>query len=159
MKNLGLSYLLAATGLLTPVAGLHRFYLGMPFSGFLYLITWGFLGLGTVIDLIRLNGMVEDVNLREHALLYAPRSAGGRYLAAETETEEQRILRAARKHDARLTVASASLETGIPLARCQKLLDRLARERHCREDVTEAGDRLYVFSGLESNRPFDLDQV
>lgn len=158
MKNLGISYLLAALGLLTPVAGLHRFYLGKPVSGFFYLITWGFVGLGTIIDLIRLDGMVEDINLREHLVLHAPREVGGRLPApAEPETEEQRILRAAKKHDGALTVAITGLETGLPLKQCQKQLDRLAREGHCREDVNEEGDRLYLFTGLTSKTPFALD--
>jgi len=153
MKNLGLSYALAALGLLTPVAGLHRFYLGKPLSGILYLVTWGLLGVGTVVDLIRLDGMVEDINLLETARGGAP--GGARLLPSESE--EQRILRAAQKHDAALTVATASLETGIPLDKTQRMLSRLAREGHCREDVNEEGDRLYVFTGLRSNAPFDLE--
>jgi len=158
MKNLGFSYLLAAVGLLTPVAGLHRFYLGKPVSGFFFLITWGFLGLGTVIDLFRLNGMVEDVNLREHLLLHAPREVGGRLPAPEApETEEQRILRAAQEHGGALTVAMAGLETGLPLEKCRRQLDRLTREGHCREDVNQEGDRLYLFTGLTSKTPFTLD--
>lgn len=67
MKSSGFAYLLALAGLATPFAGLHRFYLGRPFWGFLYLITWGFAGIGTVIDLFNIPRMVEDENRR---LLY-----------------------------------------------------------------------------------------
>ena len=67
MKSTGVAYALAALGLLSPVAGVHRFYLGRPVSGIFYLLTWGFFGIGTIIDLITLPRMVDDENRR---LLY-----------------------------------------------------------------------------------------
>lgn len=159
MKNLWVGYLLAALGLLSPVAGLHRFYLGMPVSGFFYLITWGFFGLGTIIDLVRLDSMVEDVNLREHLRLHASSELRTRLLGGggEPESPEQKLLRAAKKHEGALTVATASLETGIALKRCRKLLDQLDRDGFCQLDVTEEGEPLYVFSGLKTQEPFTLE--
>lgn len=49
--------------------GLHRFYLGKPVSGVLYLCTFGFFGIGQIVDLFLIPGMVEDRNLK-HKLLY-----------------------------------------------------------------------------------------
>jgi TM2 domain-containing membrane protein YozV len=45
------------------LAGLHRFYTGHIFLGILYLITGGFFGIGTLIDLIIIiSGDYLDVN-------------------------------------------------------------------------------------------------
>lgn len=64
MKSTFISYLLCLVGFITPFGGLHRFYLGKNGTGVLYLLTWGFLGIGTFIDLFRLPGMVENENLK-----------------------------------------------------------------------------------------------
>lgn len=63
MKSLGISYLLCCLGF-AGIGGIHRFYLGKYFTGTLYLVTGGFLGVGTVIDLFRLSKMVEKENLK-----------------------------------------------------------------------------------------------
>jgi len=34
--------------------GLHRFYTGYPFSGFIYMISFGFFGIGWFLDFIRI---------------------------------------------------------------------------------------------------------
>lgn len=44
--------ILAGVGLVTPVAGLHRLYVGKIGTGILYLITWGWFGIGSIIDVI-----------------------------------------------------------------------------------------------------------
>ena len=51
------------------VSGLHRFYLGKPISGVLYLCTWGFFGIGQFIDLFLIPGIVERANVKEQQLL------------------------------------------------------------------------------------------
>lgn len=60
-RDLGMSYLLCAVGFLG-LAGLHRFYLGKPVTGIIWLITAGLFGIGTIYDLITLPGQVDDVN-------------------------------------------------------------------------------------------------
>jgi TM2 domain-containing membrane protein YozV len=61
-RNLLLAYVLLAAGLFTPLAGMHRLYLGRIGSGILWLITWGFCGIGTLVDLFMLPRMVDDTN-------------------------------------------------------------------------------------------------
>jgi TM2 domain-containing membrane protein YozV len=44
--------------------GIHRFYLGKPVTGILWLVTFGLLGFGQLIDLFLIPGQVERNNLR-----------------------------------------------------------------------------------------------
>jgi TM2 domain-containing membrane protein YozV len=74
-KDKGVSYLLWL-GFLVGGAGFHRIYLGRYISGFFFLITWGFGGIGTLIDLALIPSMVDEENLKYLALRgglgYAP---------------------------------------------------------------------------------------
>ena len=44
--------------------GIHRFYVGKPFTGLLWFFTAGLLGVGQFIDLFLIPGMVERNNAR-----------------------------------------------------------------------------------------------
>ncbi len=44
------------------LSGLHRLYLGRWLSGLLWIVTGGFCGIGSVIDMIMLPRMVDDAN-------------------------------------------------------------------------------------------------
>ena len=157
-KELTPAYVLAILGFAFPIAGLHRFYLGQPIMGLLFLLTVGFFGIGTLIDLIRMPRLVERANRKQRALrAYAQvmRSPGD----PAPKSEELRILEAAHKNEGSLTVATASLETGIPLARCRTLLEKLHAHGFCQRDVSEMGVDLYVFLGLRSTKPFDVDAI
>ena len=44
--------------------GLHRFYVGRYFTGLMYMVSFGFFGLGIVYDLIFLSRMVDQTNQR-----------------------------------------------------------------------------------------------
>jgi hypothetical protein len=60
-RSLGVSYLLWALGL-AGVCGLQRFYNRKPYSGTLYLLTFGLCGLGQLVDLWLMPEMVEQAN-------------------------------------------------------------------------------------------------
>ena len=45
--------------------GVHRFYLGKPISGILYLLTGGLVGIGIVYDVLTLNQQVDDLNVEQ----------------------------------------------------------------------------------------------
>lgn len=166
MKSSGWSYLLAALGLVTPVAGIHRFYLGRPVTGFLYLLTWGFFGVGTVVDLFRIPGMVDDENMRQlppgrHvAALGAgppPLALPPPETAKDKLTPEQQILRLAGEHDGAVTVEMVAMKTGMSLQQAKKELERLRKQEFCTLDVSTAGAKLYVFEGLRTTKPLDLE--
>ena len=56
------AYILWLLGL-AGICGLHRFYLGRPWTGLLWLLTVGLLGIGQIIDLFLIPGMVREENL------------------------------------------------------------------------------------------------
>ena len=56
------------------VAGIHRFYAGRYVTGVLWLLTWGFAGIGSLVDLFLISGMVEEKNLELAALRSVMRS-------------------------------------------------------------------------------------
>src|SRR5688500_16639179 len=101
------------------LCGIHRFYLGRPVTGFFYLITFGFFGIGQLIDLFRLRGMVEEQNLahlerRQRALGFQPPLVPALPAPAARPPEDLRVAltRAAAAHGGRLTVTQGVLATG-----------------------------------------------
>lgn len=58
-KEVGTAYLL---WFFFGFLGVHQFYLGKNGRGVLYLLTFGGLGIGTLIDLFTLAGQVRQVN-------------------------------------------------------------------------------------------------
>jgi len=67
-KEKGIAYVLLIIPSLFGIAGLHRFYIGQIGMGLIYLFTFGFLGIGLIIDLFTLSGMVDKYNLMQNAL-------------------------------------------------------------------------------------------
>lgn len=60
-RSTAISYVLLAISLFG-LCGLHRFYLGRPWSGLLWLLTGGLCYVGTIIDLFLIPTMVSDAN-------------------------------------------------------------------------------------------------
>jgi len=174
-RDLWLAYLLALAAFFGP-AGLHRFYLGKPMTGILYLLTWGLFGFGTLYDLVRMPALVREQN----ALLLPPsrrplflravspeedRAAeamlreyrlAGLLPPARPEVErspERMILRLAKEHGGNVTVALTVLETNLSTRRAKKELERLRKAGFCDLDVAEDGAELYRFKGLGSTTP------
>jgi len=67
MRNKETAYLLWCLSFFG-FAGIHRFYLGKPVSGFLWFVTWGLFGIGQIFDLFLISNMVEEQNLKYQAL-------------------------------------------------------------------------------------------
>lgn len=140
------------------LAGLHRFYLGKPISGFLYLITWGFFGIGQIIDLFRLPGLVRRENLkllREEAemLQGLPVTAGALPAMGGGDqavmTIRQRLLQEAAKNDGRLSVTQGVMATGRDFTEIEQVLDGMVKSGFVGIDNDPAtGHVVYYFPQL-----------
>lgn len=60
-KDVGIAYLCWLITLVG-VAGVQHFYLGKPLRGVIWLLTFGLLGVGSIIDLFTLPGQTRRVN-------------------------------------------------------------------------------------------------
>jgi TM2 domain-containing membrane protein YozV len=82
--DIALSYLFLLPSVFG-IAGLHRFYLGKPLTGVLYLATLGFVGIGTIYDALTMPRLVRRARNRERLArildgeIPAPGEPGGGY--------------------------------------------------------------------------------
>jgi hypothetical protein len=175
MKKDWAAYLLAA-GAVFGFAGLHRFYLGRPVSGVIYLLTWGWFGIGTLYDLIRMRELVDRANgelpggravhlhihgdadpetvslaaMKGAALLASPAARPAEDIQAEREGA---ILRCARAHGGTVTTALLALEANLSMKQAHKELHRLRDAGFCTLDVSEDGAEIFIFHGLGPTTP------
>lgn len=130
------------------LCGIHRFYLGKPVTGFLYLITFGFLGIGQIIDLARLDGMVEDSNL---ALEERRRGLLGPGVSMRDPAEELRLqlVRAAATRGGKLSVTQGVMATGKAFREVEAALDDMVRSGYVDVDnEPDTGVVVYRFGEL-----------
>jgi TM2 domain-containing membrane protein YozV len=71
MKSSGIAYLLWLL-CFVGFCGIHRFYAGRVITGVVWLLTFGLLGIGQLIDLLLIPEMIRTVNL-ERAVLSSAR--------------------------------------------------------------------------------------
>ncbi len=104
-RSLALSYGLWALSLLG-ICGIHRVYNRKPFTGFLWLFTFGLCGIGQLVDLLLIPGMVENAN-RERAF-----TAGSR---AGPQPIDRQLLRLARQAGEKgFTINDALIDLDLP---------------------------------------------
>lgn len=140
MKNKGVAYLLWLTGFIG-LAGIHRFYAGKYVTGFLWLITGGFLGIGQFIDLLLIPGMIEEQNRDRRRLeVYGNNGLNPSLIAnyngdrnIHVPLEQQRsdiqiILQLAKDSHDGISVADCVLATGKSIDEVKKVLQNLYAE-------------------------------
>jgi hypothetical protein len=159
MKSTGLAYLLLICG---GGLGLHKFYLGRPGMGVLYLCTGGIFGLGWLYDLFTLPRQVREANVRmgygmeeepelvvHHYYHEAPpspldfASMGGTASMAGASPEKQ-ILILSRRFPV-MSVRDAVAGTRLEIHEAETALHNLAEEGLAREIVDEDGRLSYDF--------------
>lgn len=161
---------------LVGLAGVHRLYLGKWGTGILWLLTAGLFGVGQVVDLFRMDTLVEHANVREGYLPHpnfrplaagaagavagAGRVAGG---GASGRTEEgpnggpssdegelmRRLLVEAEDRGGSLTVTQGVAATGLSFERVEETLGEMVASGYV--DVgnhPESGVVLYRFTEL-----------
>ncbi len=162
MKDKTIAYLLWC-GCFVGVAGLHRIYNGKYGTGFLWLFTWGLLGIGQIIDLFTIPSMVEDANNRAliQSMGAAALAAGAaglpvKRLPRTTEEFQVALVKAAGEHGGRLTVAEAVAATGRGFKEVDKQLKEMAVAGYIEPDSDEVGQLYYRFPGLSKKEGFGV---
>ena len=136
------------------VCGVHRFYLGRPVTGLLYVITFGFLGIGQLLDLFWMRDMVQRANRKRllsggppPRLLPAP--PPGRARTDSAPDLRKALLRSAAAHGGQITVAQGVMATGASFDVVEKTLDEMARSSHVGIDNhPDTGAVVYDFGRL-----------
>ncbi|MGQ4648388.1 NINE protein [Lyngbya aestuarii] len=148
MRSIGVSYLLWCTSLLG-LAGVHRFYNGKYVSGFFWLFTFGFFGVGQLIDLALIPGMVEDKNLKYKLLHSSPDSVSANPQvivripepmpptidtanAVAEQSDVHKILQLVKDSGGAVSMADCVLVTGKSIAEVKNTIEYL-----CSEDLLQ----------------------
>jgi TM2 domain len=136
-KDKSVSYLLWLACLLG-VSGLQRIYLGRYVSGAFYIITWGWFGVGQLLDLALIPGMVDDENLKYMALRggvgYGPALQGqnpvvlvNKNHSARPDSMEVAILRICRDRG-EATLSDCVIDTGADIKEVKAVIKNLIHE-------------------------------
>lgn len=144
------------------VAGLHRFYLGKPLSGLLYLMTAGLFGIGTIYDALtmpqqvrtaRLARRLDDL-LEERYTVMGGRPERRVGPMAEPQPQprsrrprslDQAILGLAEVRHGVVTPSRVALEANVSPEKARDQLDRLVGQGFADVEVSANGVMVYVF--------------
>lgn len=156
MYNLSTAYLLWFLSCFG-VLGFHRFYLGKPATGVLWLVTGGLGSIGAIYDFFTLPGQVREANIREgmrRALdMDARPSVGSRFRDYEDqdpgtrrkESLQRTILRTAKKNRGIATPSEVALEADVSLEEAKAALEKLVTKGFAELRVRKSGAIVYSF--------------
>ena len=135
------------------VAGLHRFYLGKPISGIVYLITGGLFGIGTIYDAITMRQQVREAEIEDRLarplgydddgdyVIRVSRGSGG---GAKPEDLEHVILRMAKDNRGIVTPNQVALEARCSAEEAREHLETMVRNGFAEMKVKRSGHIVYV---------------
>lgn len=141
------------------LCGVHRFYLGQPGMGLLYLFTGGLFGVGQFVDLIRMRTLVEEANMRQQLKHgrsgYQIGTGFQRQLPAPKAMTENdfrlALTKTAQSNGGSISVTQGVLATGKNFAEVEAMLDKMAQSGYV--DIgndPESGVVVYIFSELQN---------
>lgn len=147
-RHIGTAYALWLLCLLG-LFGCQRFYTGKYVSGILYLITFGWFGIGQLIDLALIPEMVDTVNRYSLPNDMASQNVSINYgrltsklshskLSGEHQLDIHKLLRSAMAHDGTLSLAQAMNSTGLNIEDTKQILMDAERSDLCRTENDEA---------------------
>ena len=126
-------------------------------------MTGGFLGMGTLFDMLFLiPQMVDQENRRLAGKLEHPQLAASSFVQpmanpfffmddpVRTESAEKQILKAAERGGT-LTVQMMALDTDLSLEEASGMAEFMRKEGHCELDIAEDGAEVYTFIGLSQS--------
>ncbi|MEM6402029.1 MAG: NINE protein [Cyanobacteria bacterium P01_D01_bin.116] len=144
MKSKGLAYILWFLCAFS-IFGAQRFYCKRYISGFVYLFTFGFFGIGQFIDLFTISNMVDEENLKYQALYgyqntringnpqvtinvddrksHTPKTANNRKVS-----DTIKILQAAKNNKGMITLSDCVLATGKETAQVKQTLEQMCKD-------------------------------
>ncbi|GMO26483.1 MAG: hypothetical protein Ta2F_02020 [Termitinemataceae bacterium] len=138
------------------VLGFHRFYLGKPGTGILWMFSGGLFGIGSIYDLLTLGRQVDIANaLSNHYYT----NGGTRYAEGAVfnfindpqtngkvkDSVERKILMLARRNRGIVSASETALEANIPIEEAKKQLEDMAKKGHAQLRVRSSGVIVYTF--------------
>ena len=156
IPQLRLAYLFWLPSLIG-VAGLHRFYLGKPLSGILYLFTGGLFGIGTLYDALTMPHQVRTARLsRRLDMILDDRTgevvdyerehrAAPRDRRKKPRSVEHEILSMASVRHGVVTPSRVALNAEVSPEKARDHLDRMVERGFAEVRVTNDGLMVYVF--------------
>ncbi|MCP2728401.1 TM2 domain-containing protein [Limnofasciculus baicalensis] len=142
MTNNSVAYILWCAWLFG-LGGLHRFYAGKPVSGVIWLCTFGFFGIGQIIDLALIPGMVDEKN-RKYLMLYgSPNPVTPQIVINmpdgmtnfseslpenKVKSDIQIILQLAKDNGGYVSLADCAIAIDKPIAEVKKIVAHLCHE-------------------------------
>lgn len=155
MNSTGTSYLLWI-GCFFGASGLHRLYNGKFISGFIWLFTWGFFGIGQFVDLFLISDMVEEHNEKfraKHGLLptgvplIEPTAVSALYITRDQLAIQ--LVKAAAARGGKISVTQGVIDTGTSFVEVEAALTAMFKAGYVGLDNhPETGAVVYVFHEL-----------
>ena len=140
------------------VCGAHRFYVGEIGWGVVYLLTFGFLGIGQFIDLFTIPGMVRRRNLVDRALSEDLQNDAIRNvtmvisginatkdLSAKQSSQKgiEKTILDLLEDGKQLSVGRITAMSDLPFSEVKKELSNLVKNNVLRETISEDGTKQY----------------